>query len=196
MAIQVYGMGTGRRKEAVARVIIKTGDGKIIVNSRPFEDYFTRESHRLIIQQPLELTNVRSRFNFDRAFVGKFGFNYLVTKSFRVSGVLKYYDGRPFARRLIIKGLNQGPFYIMAGKRGHERNGKMRTEYNLTLDLRLEKKFKIKDDCLRLMIDIFNLLNGNLATREYDLTGPKFPLRPATEIQSPRVIRIGFSYDF
>ena len=65
MVIQVYGMGTGRRKESVARVVIKSGEGTISVNSRPFEEYFTRETHRLIIMQPLELTNIRSRIQFD-----------------------------------------------------------------------------------------------------------------------------------
>jgi len=65
MVTQIYGMGTGRRKESVARVILKSGDGKIEVNYRAFEDYFPRETHRLIIMQPLEVTNVQSRIKFD-----------------------------------------------------------------------------------------------------------------------------------
>lgn len=52
--VQFY--GTGRRKTAVARVFLRPGQGRITVNRRPFEDYFPRESLRLIVAQPLELT--------------------------------------------------------------------------------------------------------------------------------------------
>jgi len=51
-------MATGRRKESIARVRIMPGGGKITVNKRPFGEYFTRESHRLIIMQPLELAKL------------------------------------------------------------------------------------------------------------------------------------------
>ncbi|MFH1996371.1 MAG: 30S ribosomal protein S9 [Candidatus Omnitrophota bacterium] len=64
MATQIYGIGTGRRKESVARVIIKSGDGDISVNKRHFEEYFKRETHRLIIMKPLVLTNIQSRIKF------------------------------------------------------------------------------------------------------------------------------------
>ncbi|MCP2605303.1 hypothetical protein NLC29_04025, partial [Candidatus Aminicenantes bacterium AH-873-B07] len=171
---------------------------KAIGLASPGNDEFTNDQGIIgsLFDDPNTLINARSRFNFDRAFVGKFGFNFYLPLDFHLSGIVKYYDGRPFARRLIIKGLNQGPIFIMAGLRGHERNGKMRTEYNLTADLRLEKKIKIKNNCLRIILDIFNLMNANLATKEYDLTGPEFPMRYATEIQSPRVIRIGLIYEF
>jgi small subunit ribosomal protein S9 len=51
-------MATGRRKESTARVRIAQGTGKITVNERPFNDFFTRESHRLVIMQPLELVKL------------------------------------------------------------------------------------------------------------------------------------------
>ena len=54
-ATQFY--GTGRRKTSVARVWLRTGGGRILVNRRPFEDYFPRETLRMIIAQPLQLTN-------------------------------------------------------------------------------------------------------------------------------------------
>lgn len=44
---------TGRRKEAVARVWIKPGTGKLIINGREFADYFPAETHRMVIRQPL-----------------------------------------------------------------------------------------------------------------------------------------------
>jgi len=55
--------GTGRRKEAVARVRLVPGDGTIIINDRSFEEYFPNKTSRLIVQQPLELTGMGGRFN-------------------------------------------------------------------------------------------------------------------------------------
>ncbi len=52
-----YNYGTGRRKSAVARVFIKSGKGAIVVNGKPVDDYFARETGRMIVRQPLELTN-------------------------------------------------------------------------------------------------------------------------------------------
>src|SRR5260370_25228931 len=54
-ATQFY--GTGRRKTSVARVWLRPGGGRILVNRRPFEDSFPRETLRMIIAQPLQLTN-------------------------------------------------------------------------------------------------------------------------------------------
>jgi small subunit ribosomal protein S9 len=56
-------MATGRRKCSVARVILRPGEGKMSVNKRSFNDYFPRESHRLIIGQPLELTKTTGKFD-------------------------------------------------------------------------------------------------------------------------------------
>lgn len=47
---------TGRRKEAVARVWLKPGSGQITVNKRPIDNYFGRETSKMIVRQPLELT--------------------------------------------------------------------------------------------------------------------------------------------
>jgi small subunit ribosomal protein S9 len=57
MAVLEKFYGTGRRKTSVARVWIRSGQGQIVVNRRPFEDYFPRETLRMIIAQPLQLTN-------------------------------------------------------------------------------------------------------------------------------------------
>ncbi len=54
---------TGRRKSAVARVYMKEGSGVLLVNKRNFDDYFTRDSLRTIIMQPLEMTGQRSKFD-------------------------------------------------------------------------------------------------------------------------------------
>ena len=58
-----YNYGTGRRKTSVARVFIKKGTGKIVVNGKPADAYFKRETGLMIIRQPLELTDNVSAFD-------------------------------------------------------------------------------------------------------------------------------------
>ncbi|HEX7504202.1 MAG TPA: 30S ribosomal protein S9 [Syntrophales bacterium] len=55
---------TGKRKTAVARVWMKEGSGSFTVNNRNFDDYFTRDVLKKIIQQPLEITNQVGKFDF------------------------------------------------------------------------------------------------------------------------------------
>src|SRR5256712_13139034 len=55
--------GTGRRKPSVGRVWIRPGAGRIVVNRRAFEDYFPRETLRMIITQPLEVTSTVGQFD-------------------------------------------------------------------------------------------------------------------------------------
>ena len=58
-----WNYGTGRRKESVARVFIKKGTGNILVNGKPVDEYFARETGRMIVRQPLELTNHLESFD-------------------------------------------------------------------------------------------------------------------------------------
>ena len=51
--------GTGRRKSSTARVFIKKGTGKIVINQKPLEQYFTRPTSRMVVCQPLELLNLK-----------------------------------------------------------------------------------------------------------------------------------------
>ncbi|HNC49918.1 MAG TPA: 30S ribosomal protein S9 [bacterium] len=62
MATQ-YNYGTGRRKSAVARVFIKPGKGAIVINNKLIDEYFSRETGRMIARQPLELTNNANTFD-------------------------------------------------------------------------------------------------------------------------------------
>jgi small subunit ribosomal protein S9 len=55
--------GTGRRKESTARVWIMAGDGQIKINERTFDEYFPRESWRIMMQQPLDLVELRGKLN-------------------------------------------------------------------------------------------------------------------------------------
>ena len=58
-----YNYGTGRRKSSVARVFLKAGSGKIIVNDKPVDEYFSRETGRMVVRQPLVLTDNLNRFD-------------------------------------------------------------------------------------------------------------------------------------
>ena len=56
-------LGTGRRKTAVARVRLATGTGKILINGRPFENYFPVESQRMVVSQPLTVTGTADKYD-------------------------------------------------------------------------------------------------------------------------------------
>ncbi|MGH9759336.1 MAG: 30S ribosomal protein S9 [Blastocatellia bacterium] len=55
--------GTGRRKSATARVFLRPGSGEITVNKRKFEEYFKNETHRMVIRQPLHLTDSVGKYD-------------------------------------------------------------------------------------------------------------------------------------
>jgi small subunit ribosomal protein S9 len=58
-----YNYGTGRRKSAVARVFIKAGKGTIVVNDKPVDVFFSRETGRMVVRQPLALTETLDKFD-------------------------------------------------------------------------------------------------------------------------------------
>lgn len=58
-----YNYGTGRRKSSVARVFIKRGSGKIVINGRELNDFFKRETGRMVVMQPLVLTENLETFD-------------------------------------------------------------------------------------------------------------------------------------
>lgn len=55
--------GTGRRKSSAARVFLRPGKGDIIVNQQPLDEYFGRETSRMVVRQPLELTENTEKFD-------------------------------------------------------------------------------------------------------------------------------------
>ncbi|MBA3979987.1 MAG: 30S ribosomal protein S9 [Alcanivorax sp.] len=63
MATAASNYGTGRRKTSAARVFLRPGSGKITVNGRPLDEYFGRETARMVVRQPLELTESTERFD-------------------------------------------------------------------------------------------------------------------------------------
>ena len=70
MATTQQNYGTGRRKTAAARVFIKPGTGTISVNSKTLEEYFGRETSRMLVRQPLELVDAVTRFDIYITVVG------------------------------------------------------------------------------------------------------------------------------
>jgi small subunit ribosomal protein S9 len=62
-AVVDSGYGTGRRKTSVARVWLRPGPGRIVINRRAFEDYFPRETLRMIIAQPFQVTSTAGQFD-------------------------------------------------------------------------------------------------------------------------------------
>ena len=62
MALQ-QNYGTGRRKSSTARVFLRSGKGAITVNGRQLDEFFGRETSRMIVRQPLELTKMSDKFD-------------------------------------------------------------------------------------------------------------------------------------
>lgn len=58
-----YYYGTGRRKSSVARVFMQKGSGQIVVNGKPVDQYFARETGRMVIRQPLQITDHLESFD-------------------------------------------------------------------------------------------------------------------------------------
>ena len=70
MATKPLSQTTGRRKRAVARVRLRTGTGVITVNGRSLENYFPSDTHRMILTEPLRLTNLTEAYDIDATLDG------------------------------------------------------------------------------------------------------------------------------
>jgi len=62
--------GTGRRKSSTARVFMRSGRGQILVNGKPLDEYFGRETARMVVRQPLDLTERGDTFDINVSVVG------------------------------------------------------------------------------------------------------------------------------
>ena len=69
MAIE-QNYGTGRRKSSTARVFMRSGSGKIVVNGRPVDEFFGRETSRMIVRQPLVVSQMGDKFDFTVTVAG------------------------------------------------------------------------------------------------------------------------------
>ena len=69
MSVEQY-YGTGRRKSSSARVYLKSGSGAITVNNRTIEEYFGRETSRMVVRQPLDTTDMLDKFDINVSVSG------------------------------------------------------------------------------------------------------------------------------
>jgi len=67
---QAQNYGTGRRKSAIARVYATSGTGKIVINNKSLDEYFGRKTDRMIVLQPLELTELGDKFDLSVTVTG------------------------------------------------------------------------------------------------------------------------------
>jgi len=89
-ATQYY--GTGRRKTSTARVFIKNGAGNITVNRRPVDQYFGREVARMIVRQPLELVELKDKFDINVTVAGGGSFGQAGAIRHGITRALLQYD--------------------------------------------------------------------------------------------------------
>tara|TARA_B100000686_G_scaffold349812_1_gene444099 strand:- start:1247 stop:1639 length:393 start_codon:yes stop_codon:yes gene_type:complete len=62
--------GTGRRKTSAARVFLSRGEGSIVVNGKPLDEYFGRETSRMVVRQPLEVAELRDKLDLKITVAG------------------------------------------------------------------------------------------------------------------------------
>src|SRR3982074_662906 len=96
-----YYYGTGRRKSSVARVFIKPGKGDFIVNDRPANEYFARETGQMVVRQPLVLTDKLTQFDVLESVSGRGGVGQVGSHDHGLTRPLIEYD--PTLKPLLSK---------------------------------------------------------------------------------------------
>jgi small subunit ribosomal protein S9 len=91
MSVTQY-YGTGRRKTSTARVFLRNGEGKITVNRKPLDLYFGREVARMIVRQPLELTETNDKFDVNVTVAGGGSFGQAGAIRHGITRALMEYD--------------------------------------------------------------------------------------------------------
>jgi len=134
-------------------------------------------------------TFARGRLFFDRAFVIKWAVTYRAPGDVSAGVVARYQDGQPFARVVIAPDLAQGPEPIPAYPRGATR-----FTFTLTLDARVDKRFRVGAGAVALALEGFNLLNTANEVEEDVVSSASF--RAPTVVQPPRALRVGIRVDF
>ena len=111
-ATQYY--GTGRRKTSTARVFLKSGEGNITVNSKPLDQYFGREVARMIVRQPLQLTETSDKFDINVTVTGGGSFGQAGAIRHGITRALMEYDES-------LRGTLRGAGYVTRDARAVER---------------------------------------------------------------------------
>ena len=84
--------GTGRRKSSKARVFLTMGEGEITVNNRPLDEYFGRQTARMVVRQPLELVDLVGKFDVRVTVKGGGGFGQAGAIRHGITRALLEYD--------------------------------------------------------------------------------------------------------
>jgi hypothetical protein len=129
----------------------------------------------------------------DRRFAAKVWLNYAAPRRFgklEIMNTAVFVGGYPYARRLLVTGLAQGPFMVDATPRGGPQG--YRTDPVYDWNVRVSRTFL---GSLRVSAEFFNILNLGAVLRVNDLTGPQFQSLPL-EMQPPRFARVGISWEF
>jgi hypothetical protein len=160
-----------------------------------------------LFDDPNADTHASGRSFFDRAYTLKMGAAYRVPGEWLIGLAVRYQDGQPFSRLVVVPDLAQGPEIVQATPRGQvtasgatDAEGRYvvpsghRFTYTLTVDVRVEKGFDLRGRRLALRAEAFNLLGMDNEVEEDPLSGPAF--RTPTAVQPPRAVRFGARLDF
>jgi hypothetical protein len=131
----------------------------------------------------------RGRLFTDRGFTVKWTVRYQMPYDITLGAIARYTDGQPFSRLVIVRDLNQGAEAVQAYP-----NGGTRFTYTGTLDLRIQKGFRIGAARVDALFDAYNLLTRSNEVEEYVVTGPAF--RTTTAIQPPPSLHLGVRVKF
>ncbi|MBZ5676798.1 MAG: hypothetical protein LAP61_21360 [Acidobacteriia bacterium] len=146
---------------------------------------------------PNTMINASGSSAMDRRFAGKMWISFSTPRSFgglEIMNTAVFLGGYPYARRLLVTGLAQGPFMVDATPRGASRTEPV-YDWNLKVSRAFEMHF-LRTGTLRISAEVFNTLNLGARLRVADLTGPQFLQNLPLEMQPPRFARGGLSWDF
>lgn len=142
-----------------------------------------------LTSDPNAATFARGRTFTDRAYTAKMIAVYRLPKSTTIGLVARYQDGQPFARLLVVPGLNQGVEAVRAFA-----NGDSRFKFTGTLDARLQKGFQLGRGSVAVVLDAYNLLGLSYSVEE-DTTAPP-DVRITTAVQPPLTLHAGLRVTF
>jgi len=146
---------------------------------------------------PNTLVNASGSPAMDRRFAGKVWVSFPTPRRFgrlEIMNTMVFIGGYPYARRLLVTGLAQGPFMVDATSRGTSRTDPV-YDWNLKVSRSFEMHV-LGTGTLRVSAEFFNLLNLAARMRVADLTGSQFLQNIPLEIQPPRFLRGGVSWEF
>jgi hypothetical protein len=140
---------------------------------------------------PNTMINASGSPAIDRRFAGKVWVSFPMPRRLGKLDIMNtavFLGGYPYARRLLVTGLAQGPFIVDATPRGTSR-----TDPVYDWNLKVSRTFL---GSLRVSAEFFNLLNLSTRLRVADLTGPQYMQNVPLEMQPPRFVRGGISWQF